>query len=661
MLEGDLVRQARRPGPCDMAIPINPEAEWIETDGLGGYASGTVAGFRTRRYHGLLVTALHPPVDRVVLVNGLDAEVEDELGAHALSSQVYEPDVIHPDGAQAIQDFEPEPWPRWRYCVGEMRIAHELFVVRGAPICVLTWRLLEPRAGVVLRVRPFLSGRDFHKLHTENDVFRFGAQTRNGRIHWQPYAALPGIVAVHNGSYQHQPNWYRNFLYREERRRGLDCDEDLACPGVLRWNLSRGEAVLLLAVEGSELAHLPETVPPEELLAELRHNEQQRRRHLSRPLERAADAYLVRGAVGQTVIAGYPWFADRARDAFIAMRGLCIATGRLREASQILRAWARHAGDGTLPDVLPMSERPAEYHSIDASLWYVVAIHDYLQARLRTGHEVAQEERDLFVGAVESILAAYRRGTRLGIRADDDGLLVAEPTTRPLTWMDTVVSQRPVTPRVGKPVEVQALWVAALAAGEELGCAPAGLHDRAERSFARRFWNAEAGALFDVIDAGHEAGGVDSAIRPNQILAVGGLPFVLLDPARARSVVDVVEHRLLTPKGLRTLEADDPAFRNAYAGGVYERDAAYHQGTVWTWLIGPFAEAWVRVHGSTRDARAEARNRFLKPLLRSLDDDGLGHLSELADGQPPHRPTGCPFHAMAVGEALRLERSVLAG
>jgi glycogen debranching enzyme len=273
---------------------------------------------------------------------------------------------------------------------------------------------------------------------------------------------------------------------------------------------------------------------------------------------------------------------------------------------------------------------------------------------------VSSSERARLVRAIGEILDGHRRGTRHGIRMDVDGLLAAGEPGVQLTWMDAKIGDRVITPRVGKPVEIQALWLSALRIAARLGLADEGEWRKSRAAFEATFWNEEAGALYDVVDVDHQRGRVDASFRPNQILAVGGLPWPLLEGDRARRVVAAVEARLLTPLGLRTLAADEPGYRPRYEGGVVERDEAYHQGTVWPWLLGPFVEAWVRVNGATPAVRAEARRRFVEPLLRHLDEAGLGHVSEVASGEPPHAPGGCPFQAWSLGELLRLERVVLA-
>jgi predicted glycogen debranching enzyme len=638
--------------------------EWLEADGLGGFASGTVSGVRTRRYHALLLAARRPPADRFVLVNGFDARVGGTEGDAALSSQCYAPGVVHPDGAARLESFAADPWPRWTYRLPDgRRVEQEILVPRGSAAVVLSWRLASGSGPCRLEVRPFLSGRDYHALHRENPGFDFRPRVDDGgRLVFRPYAGVPEIAALASGPFEAGPDWYRSFLYGEERDRGLDCLEDLACPGRFVFDPGAGEAVLILAaLEDGAPAGGGEPLPAGDaraVAAAVRERESARRAGASR-LRRAGEAYIVRRGSGSTLIAGYPWFTDWGRDTFISLRGLCLATGRLDDARGILLGWAGAVSEGMLPNRFPDAGDAPEYNSVDASLWYVVAVREYLEAMAARGRPVAPADRTALADAVAAILDGYARGTRYGIGLDGDGLLRAGAAGTQLTWMDARVGDRVVTPRVGKPVEVQALWLNALHAAPSLGIRRDDLLERGRTSFARRFWNQAGGYLYDVVDPDHRPGEADAAFRPNQILAIGGLPAPLLGGERARRVVDAVETRLWTPLGLRSLAPGEPGYAPRYEGGVAERDGAYHQGTVWPWLAGPFVEAWVRVRGGTAAARRAARARFLEPLLARLDDAGLGHLPEIADADPPHRPRGCPFQAWSVAEALRLQEIVL--
>jgi predicted glycogen debranching enzyme len=634
-----------------MTLPGQGRAEWLEADGLGGFASGTSSGIRTRRYHALLLPATTPPAGRVVLVNGLEVFVETPAGTVALSSQRYAPDVTYPDGASRLVDFAPDPWPRWTYALPDgSRVEHECFVPSGTPATVLTWRALGATGRTTLRVRPLLSGRDYHALHHENPAFRFDAERAPGRVVWRPYDELPAIVALTNGSYAHAPDWYRRFLYDEEAARGLDCMEDLATPGTISFELADGEATLVFTTDPAAAIDV----------GAIRTIERSRRAGFPSRLQRAADAYVVRRGTGKTIVAGYPWFTDWGRDTFIALRGLCLATGRLDDARSILVEWAGHVSEGMLPNRFPDHGEAPEYNSVDAALWYVVAVHDFLEAAQRRGFDLGAADRTRLEGAVDAILAGYARGTRHGIRVDDDGLLAAGVPGLQLTWMDAKVGDWVVTPRIGKPVEVQALWLNALRIGSARTERWSERYTQALASFEARFWNERLGYLHDVVDPDHVRGTASGELRPNQILAVGGLPFPIVDGERARRIVDAVETRLWAAIGLRSLAPGSPRYAPHYEGGVRERDGAYHQGTIWPWLLGPFVDAWVRVRGGTRAATAQARVRFLAPLLAHLDEAGLGHVSEIVDAEPPHAPRGCPFQAWSVGETIRIADVFLA-
>jgi predicted glycogen debranching enzyme len=372
---------------------------------------------------------------------------------------------------------------------------------------------------------------------------------------------------------------------------------------------------------------------------------------------RAADAYLVGRGSGLTIIAGYPWFGDWGRDTFISMRGLCLSTGRLKEAREILTAWSGLVSLGMLPNCFPDHGQEPEYNSVDASLWYVIVVHEFLDAAKH--YPDFETNSTQLLAAVDAILTGYSVGTRYGIRMDLDGLLACGEPGVQLTWMDAKIGNWVVTPRTGKPVEVQALWLTALGLTArhdpiwhehfENGCA----------SFHERFWNEEKNCLYDVVDVDHVYGKVDDRMRPNQIFAVGGLPLSLLEGEQAELVVRAVERDLWTPMGPRSLAPEDKDYAPHYQGGPTQRDSVYHQGTVWPWLAGPFIEAWVRVHGETPEVKAKARELFLEPRLACLDLAGLLHVPEIADAAPPHTERGCPFQAWSLGEVLRVELDVL--
>jgi predicted glycogen debranching enzyme len=633
--------------------------EWLESDGLGGFSSGTAATIRTRRYHALLLTATTPPTGRMVLVNGFDAWIETPKGRFPLSSQCYAPGVIGDDGASHIESFTHEPWPRWIFKVADgTRVQMELFAAHGEPLTCLSWKLLSDSQDVKLFVRPFLSGRDYHSLHKANPAFRFEAEMQPDRITWQPYSGVPGVTAITNALYEPNPHWYHNFLYTEEQARGLDCEEDLAAPGVFSWNLAGQEAVLVLTTR-DVASKMPSRTKPAELAVRLRERELTRRKEFPSQLHAAADAYIVRGRLGTTIIAGYPWFADWGRDTLIALRGLCLASGRLREAREILLTWAGTVSEGMLPNRFPDQGDQPEFNAVDASLWFVIAAQECLDAADKANDKVSVAERLKLLAACDAILEGYASGTRFNIKLDTDGLIACGAPGVQLTWMDAKVGDWVVTPRIGKPVEIQALWLNALSLASKTNPKWKEHFTRGLESFRRRFWNEARRCLFDVVDVNHQPGINDPAIRPNQIFAIGGLPLSLFEDERARLILESVEDNLLTPLGLRSLAKSEPGYVHRYEGGVRERDGAYHQGTVWPWLIGPFVEAWVRARGSGPTVRQEAREKFLKPLLNHLNEAGLGHASEIADAESPHVPRGCPFQAWSVGELLRLDQDVL--
>ncbi|MEM5386501.1 amylo-alpha-1,6-glucosidase [Paraburkholderia phymatum] len=629
------------------------EDEWLEADGFGGFASGTVGTLRTRRYHALLLTATRAPAGRVVLVNGIEAWIEANGARYPFTMQRYAPDILYPDIVASLIAFDTTPWPTWRFRIdAQTSVIAEVFVAKATCETVLRWRTEfeedTPRDyTIALHVRPLLSGRDYHALHHENGAFDFSARVDGERVQWQPYRDLPAIRALTNGAYEHAPDWYRNFCYVRERERGLDYTEDLATPGVFSFDLLSDAAVMVLSADTSDAQHDRQAASAHaDALANM---EASRRAAFASRLQRSADAYVVARSTGHTIVAGFPWFTDWGRDTFIAMRGLLIATGRYLEAESILLAWAGTISEGMCPNRFPDYGDEPEYNSVDASLWFAIAVLDYLA----TGH-ASNSTRDRLQEAVDTILSGYTQGTRYGIRADDDGLLRAGVRGVQLTWMDAKVGDWVVTPRIGKPVEVQALWFNALQIAAQWNARWREPAMRAAQSFAGRFVDPQTGALFDNVDVDHVRGAVDRSVRPNQIFAAGGLPFALVEGETARAVVAQVEAHLLTPLGLRTLSPADPAYRGRYAGTPLERDGAYHQGTVWPWLLGPFVEAWLRVQRPDAAARVAARTRFLAPLDAHLDRTGLDHISEVADGDAPHAPGGTPFQAWSLGERLRV-------
>lgn len=628
--------------------------EWLETNGRGGFSSGTVAGANTRRYHSLLLVARKPPSDRVVLVNHLEEWVEVDGQTIPLSTNLY-PGAVHPEGYKVCMSFTADPWPTWTYYCAGIGIQREIICAKGRDLVLVRWCMdKEPQSPVTLRVRPMLSGRDYHSTHHENMGLDNNHSEDDRVVAWQPYHDLPTIHAFHHkGGYRHEPHWFRQVQYPVEQQRGLDYAEDWWSPGEFTFHLAtEQEATLVFTSENIEHLDVQTLVVAEKKRRARIKDAAPGGDPLAHQLWRAAESYLSERGPQQTVIAGYPWFTDWGRDAFISLPGLCLITGRHSIAWQVIESFAAHISEGMVPNRFPdLGEQP-EYNTIDASLWFVHAVDRYL-----TYSHDSRRVRTIAWPAVKKILDGYRNGTRYGIRMDQDGLVAGGVDGVQLTWMDAKVGDWVVTPRHGKPVEVQALWIRALSVGESLairfGETTYARHcqqdrNRAAESFRQRFWYADGGYLYDVIDG---PGGNDSSLRPNQLYALS-LNEELLSKEQAESMLRVVEAELLTPFGLRTLSVRDFRYRGHYDGGVVERDGAYHQGTVWPFLLGPFVTAWVKVHGGKSAARKQAR-KFFEGLAAHLKEACLGHVSEIFDGDAPHNPRGCFAQAWSVAEPLR--------
>ncbi len=628
--------------------------EWLETNGRGGFASGTVAGANTRRYHALLLTACNPPSERFVFVNHLEEWIDIEGQSYPLSTNLY-PNAVHPEGYKQCTGFTTDPWPTWTYdCHGTV-VQREVFCVHDRDLVVIRWTFAKKtKKAVTLRVRPMVSGRDYHATHHANDSLSSTATTVTDElVSWRPYSGLPSVQALQNGGYRHDPTWCRTIRFPAEQQRGLDFEEDWWSPGELTYRLDRGvAATLVLTTESIDSVDV----------AALTKGERKRRTGLraaapttdllAKKLWRAVETYLSARGNRHTVIAGYPWFTDWGRDTFISLPGLCLVTGRWETAWHTIESFAAHISQGMIPNRFPDSGNHPEYNAIDASLWFIHAIERYV---VYSKDEV--RIRAVAWPAVKQIIDGYRNGTRYNIHMEEDGLIAGGVSGAPLTWMDAKVGDWVVTPRRGKPVEIQALWARTLKIGEDLATQfgePAyAVRCRKDRkqavvSFRAKFWNEAGGCLYDVID-GPE--GNDAAIRPNQIYAIA-LNDDLVTKEQARQILRVVEDHLLTPVGLRTLSPKDSRYRPRYEGAVVERDGAYHQGTVWPFLLGPFVTAWRKVNGKGSAKRAEAR-AFFNGLEDHLHGACLGQISEIFDAAAPHRARGCFAQAWSVAEPLR--------
>jgi len=629
-------------------------------DGRGGYAMASIHQGLTRKYHGLLVAAIEPVEGRFVLLAKLEATVQVDGLAYELGTNDYV-EAVHPQGYRLLESFAAAPIPTWRWRVGSALIEQTLCMPPGANTTFVRYRLIEAGAPAPISIRPLCTSRRIESLThyrnmgpptTEEGVQRFA-------IHWP--GQRPDLHLSHNGRFRNRPDWYYRFVLTTDAQRGEDHSQDLFMPGVIKGTLTPGDPTGFVVAASTDAVawqragdaferaaarplspSIPETSQFNDPLLE--------------SLSRAAEAFVVRGSDNEpTIVAGYPWFGQWGRDAMISLPGLCLVTGRFDDARAVLRTFAGQIDGGMIPNRCGSAGRQPAYNSADASLWFVHAVDRYLAY---AGDASSMD--DELLNAISTILEAYERGTRFGIRLDSDGLLSCGQAGCAVTWMDAIVDGIPVTPRIGKPVEINALWYNALMIGgvlaEQSGRREAARHWKglAEAScgaFNRKFWNASAQCLFDVVDDGGTPDRMDGTIRPNQLFSMS-LTYPVLDRARFSSVLSVCRDQLLTPMGLRTLSPGDPRFQGRYAGNVESRDSAYHQGTVWPWLFGPFMTAFVRAEGGGAASRKTARS-VLDALLSHLREAGLGSVSEVADGDAPHLSGGCPWQAWSVAEPLR--------
>jgi predicted glycogen debranching enzyme len=676
-----------RPGPLAGGQPEDLHAtEWLLTNGTGGFSMGTALGAMSRRYHGLLVAPLRPPVQRIMTLSAmaeaiaLSPDTPQETRCDVTTFK-FRPGVFHPRGDVNLERFEKDTSARWHYRVGPARLTKQVHLFRGAPSVAIRYTL--DTAGQAARVwlRPLVALRDFHALvlrdtsrgryHVETGEHGCVVRSAAGTLH----LAAPGARV------EREEQWWYDFQYDLERERGYDFLEDLYQPCLMVWDVPAGPGPKTLTVHASTQAF---TGPLRDIDADADH----RRSRLdaiakaaatiakapalpapARTLVAAADDFIVRRAalpdgpaIGQgdrvSVIAGYPWFADWGRDSMISLPGLLLTTGRFDEARDVLLTFASHRSQGLVPNVFDDYTGQAHHNTVDASLWFVHAAGLYFRASA----DAVTFKNDLLPACLD-IIAHYRQGTMFAIGADPaDGLIRAGDQGTQLTWMDAKRDGVTFTPRHGKAVEINALWHNALAWMAELGVGLpnaaelAALRDRVAESFRAAFWNAQASCLFDTLAPEHGQWRPVAEGRPNQILAVS-LPYSPLTPAQQRAVLGFCRSRLLTPRAVRTLDPGDQRYQGRYRGNLFQRDSAYHNGTAWPWLLGPLAEATLRVGNFSDHARQEARD-MLAPIIAQLDTDCPGQLPEVFDGDDtpgqPQRPGGCPAQAWSVAEVLRV-------
>lgn len=660
--------------------------EWLETNGLGSYASGTVAGAATRRYHGLFVAALEPPANRHVLLARVDEEIVVGDRTFPLGTNLYR-DVVYPEGYRLLDHFEARPIATWLFRAGSLEVERRVWMPQARQTTVVTYRVRSPRNApdpITLVLRPMVSFHGFHELTASDESVDAGMAVSLGAVVIQPRADLPPLALHHSAArFEPSPLWCLDVELPEELARGYGGHEDLFSHGVLSFEVVPGEECFhyfIASLERLESFSESHVRALERTELKRRDDRSSRARASWRagfpsprsgetvePLDRWSEAFATRLAEAseqflvarhdgsRSVVAGYPWFSDWGRDACIALPGLALSTGRWPLTREVLKTFAGSLSNGMIPNRYSDDGLRPEYNSVDASLWFVEASRSAL---------AASGDLDLarwtLYPAIESILDAYASGSRYGIGVDPaDGLLHAGAEGVALTWMDAVVDGTPVTPRRGKPVEVNALWYNALRAGAEVAEA-LGLDaharvwkhdaDKVRASFNARFWNPETNWLFDVIDG---PDGDESACRPNQIFAIG-LHHDVLDAELRVVVLEAVESRLLTPVGVRTLDPADALYRGRCAGDIVARDNAYHNGTVWPWLLGGFCTAYLKTHGRGADSRTRVRE-WIAPMARHLGTEGgLGSISEIFDGDAPHTPRGCVAQAWSVAEVARV-------
>jgi predicted glycogen debranching enzyme len=634
--------------------------EWLVCNGLGGFASGTIAGSLTRRYHGLLFAALRPPGGRTLLIATLDETATIGDRAFRLSTIRWTGGAVDPAGFSNIERFRLDgSVPVWTFALDDVRLEKRIFMEQGANTVYVTYTVLEPSAPVHLHIKALADYRDYHGATRAGSMAMVTEPVERGVRITAFEGATPYVIAADRGSWSQICIWYNNFDLAEERARGLDDREDHYCVAALDMDLAAGESGTIAASSttldaiDAKAAWQRRRAHDLGVIGGFREAAGDAAPAFVEQLALAADQFIVRRGLapdaGYSIVAGYHWFGEWGRDTMIALPGLLLATGRNDEARAVLRTWSQFVDNGMLPNELPADGQDPTYNSVDSSLWFIEAVRQYVQ---RTGDDATL--RAIFP-VLREIVVRYRDGTRFGIHADSgDGLLHAGETGVQLTWMDAKVGDVVVTPRIGKAVEVNALWCNALTSVSRLAARIGENADTysawavtARRGFAR-FWNGGKGYCFDVIDG---PSGDESALRPNQIIAAA-LTETPLSTQQVRAIVDACAP-LVVPCALRSLAPDEPGYCGTYAGPQTQRDAAYHQGTAWAWLIGSYALAHLRAFGDPRAAL-----ELLAPFEQHVRVAGLGTASEIFDGDPPHSPRGCIAQAWSVGEVLRAYRLI---
>ena len=626
--------------------------EWLETNGLGGWSSSSIIGSNTRRYHGLLVAATKAPTERMVMVSKIDESIiingeTFELGVNNFG------DAINPNGHLFLSNFTKELFPEWIYEVNGIKMKKTIAMVQGENTTLVLYTVLKAPKTFTLNLQPFIAARGYHDLQNNKSNLWWDVDFKDGIFKNQPFADSRNIyISVPESSYQHNPNWFDHFNYDEEKKRGLDFKEDLLNHGTLSVNLKKGQTIgIIISTEnpvGRDAIGLfeKETARKKALLNKQPNNE------TLQQLLLAADQFVVKRDDNlKTIIAGYHWFTDWGRDTMISLPGICLSTGRLDDAKKIIAAFANSVSMGMLPNRFQDHDETPQYNNVDGTLWFFIAIYKYYFA---TNDE--QFVLKVLLPVLTDIINWHLQGTRYNIKVADDGLLYAREQGQQLTWMDAKIADWVVTPRMGKPVEVQALWYNALRIysellhadnQQELAAQYATKAIIARQSFKKLFWNADGNYLYDVIDKNNNP---DASLRPNQLFAIS-LPFALIEDKDAKAVLKIVEEKLYTLVGIRTLPTYDLRYVGEYEGGLFKRDSSYHQGTVWAWLLGPYIDCIIKVKGAKGRAQAKL---VIQEFAHHLEEGCIGSVSEIFNANAPHHPKGCIAQAWSVAELLRV-------
>lgn len=629
---------------------ISRSLEWIETNGLGGYVSGTVSGAHSRRYHGLLVAATNPPVGRVNMLSKLDETLVIEKERYELAANQY-PGAVHPQGFHFIETFKRDVFPEFHYRAGGVELKKTIVALHGENTTLILYEVIEANATFEMELLPLYSSRDFHSLSHANESMSPYYIFEDDIFRTLNYHGCPELfIDVPRSQFIESKSWYYNFEYSLEQDRGLDYKEDLYTHGKFKVELKKGDRVgVIISTEnpiGRNAFNLYES--------EKKRREKVIKRFLwndgLKALALAADQFIVKRGEQCTIIAGYHWFTDWGRDTMISLPGLCLVTGRYKEAKQILKQFSASISEGMLPNRFPDYGEAPEYNTIDATLWFFHAIHQYYKY---TNDKAFIKS---LMPVLKNIIEWHYKGTRYNIKVDPaDELLSGGAEGVQLTWMDAKVGDWVVTPRRGKPVEINALWYNALCI---MGLLLDVLDKKEEsmlyrmkaakvlESFNKVFWNEKENSLYDYVDGNYK----NDDLRPNQIYAIS-LPFLLLTKDRSKKVFETVTKHLLTPKGLRSLAPSHRNYKPTYGGGVWSRDSGYHEGTAWSFLIGPYIDALLYVKGE--EGRAEAA-QILHNFLGHLNEAGVGTVSEIFDAEFPHTSRGCIAQAWGVAEVLRV-------